>query len=82
MFLERTSDFPLAQHIGKELDVERRGGGLPSFEEEGENCVAYFRLIKCENFPIANYSKVLLLTNSLLSLGNMSSTDLVLRRLD
>lgn len=42
LLLERTSDFPLAQHIGKELDVEG-GGGFLLLKRKRKNCVAYFR---------------------------------------
>lgn len=39
LFLERTLDFPLAQHIGKELDME--GEWASSFEEEEEKIVLH-----------------------------------------
>lgn len=41
LFLEQTLDFPLAQHIGKELDVW--GGGFLLLKRKRKNCVAYFR---------------------------------------
>lgn len=43
LFLERTLDFPLAQHIGKELDVERGGA---SFFRRGRGKIVLHTLEK------------------------------------
>lgn len=47
LFLERTLDFPPAQHIGKELGkgggVGAGVGGLPPLKRKRKNGVAYFR---------------------------------------